>query len=154
MRMIQIISNPYYLNIGIIIFCAIIFINNKNYQNGEKLFVIIATLSWVLLSGFRHVSIGSDTLKYYYKFNQTIFTNWDTLFRNFMNIIFFGSEDGKDPGYYLFLKVITLFTQNYQVFLVIIALIFTVPLGIWVYKNSRNPFISFLIYSTLFYYHI
>jgi hypothetical protein len=43
------------------------------------------------------------------------------------------------------------FTGSYRVYLILIAVIFTLSLGIWIYKNSRDSFVSFLIYSCLFY---
>ena len=148
--MISILLNPYIINIFLLIVLAIL-LNKGNMQNRNKLFVIFATSNWTILSGLRHISIGADTLAYYNSYNRTKWTNWDDLFENFREIIFHGSSEGKDPGYYIFVKFSQLLTNNYQVFLVIIALIFTVPLGLWIFRNSRNAFISFLIYSTLFY---
>lgn len=146
---IRLLLNPYYINIGMLFLWTVILLNNKKI-NGTKTFVFISTLNWVLLSGLRHISIGADTIAYYHSYKRTILTTWGTLFRNFLEIIFLGS-DGKDPGYYIFVKISQLITDNYQVFLIIIAIIFTVPLGFWIYRNSNNPLISFFIYSTLFY---
>jgi hypothetical protein len=64
--------------------------------------------------------------------------------------LFLGAS-GKDPGYAVFEKFIQLFTINYQIYLIIIAIIFTGTLGVFVYRNSREPLISFFIYSCLFY---
>lgn len=150
--MISRLLNPYFINIFLLIAFAIIISNNRDLKNRNKLFVVFATLNWIVLSGLRHISIGADTLAYFNSYNRTLWTSWDDLFNNFVEIIIHGSEElGKDPGYYLFVKITQLVTHNYQIFLVIIALIFTVPLGLWIYRNSKNPFISFLIYSVLFY---
>lgn len=150
--MISILLNPYYVNIFILIVFAISISNNKDLKNRNKLFVFFATLNWIVLSGFRHISIGADTLAYFHSYNRTIGTTWSELFNNFVQIIFYGSEElGKDPGYSIFVKITQLLTHNYQIFLIIIALIFTIPLGLWIYRNSRNTFISYLIYSVLFY---
>ena len=150
--MISILLNPYFLNIIFLISLVVVINNNKNLQSKSKVFVFFATLNWIVLSGLRHISIGSDTRAYYHSFNRTLWKSWGELINNFTEIIIFGSEElGKDPGYYLFVKITQLLTHNYQVFLVIIAFIFTVPLGIWIYRNSKNSLISFLIYSVLFY---
>lgn len=144
------ISNIYVLNIVLLfVWYFILYYDNKS-KLSRKCFVIIATLQWVFISGFRHVSIGSDTLAY-----KTIFESVETqtinqLFDNFIGIIFYGQE-GKDPGYYIFMKMFQFFSKNYQVYLVSIALIFTIPFGYFVYKYSKSPLISFIIYSTLFY---
>lgn len=146
----MVVVNPYYINVGLVIIYAIILLNRKDFINGNKIFVFLSTLNWVILSGLRHITIGADTLAYYYSYNRIIRTSWITLFGNFFDIMVHGSE-GKDPGYDLFVKATQLFTDNYQFFLVIVALVFTVPLGAWIYINSKNSFVSFLIYSTLFY---
>jgi len=57
----------------------------------------------------------------------------------------------KAPGYNLLVKTFQIFSTDYQLFLILIALAFTIPLGVFIYKNSKEPFVSFLIYSCLFY---
>jgi len=57
----------------------------------------------------------------------------------------------KDPGYTVFVKTLQLITSDYQVYLVLVAAMFTIPLGVLIYRHSRDPFLSFLVYSTLFY---
>jgi len=136
----------YLINIFLIILLGIVFIP-KGYN---KLYNIIITLQWVLLSGLRHWSIGPDTYTYYFSFIRVNNTSWTKLFQQFVDILYYGAS-GKDPGYNIFVKVFQLFSNNYQIFLVFIALIFTIPLGIWIYKYSKNPIISWLIYSVLFY---
>jgi len=103
-----------------------------------------------LISGLRHVSIGADTLAYRDNFYSISNQSWTLIFENFKNILFFGQE-GKDPGYTLFVKFIQLFTLNYQVYLIIIAVIFFVPLGKIIYKHSKEPLISYILFGTLFY---
>lgn len=146
----KLLLNPYYLNIGLLILWGIFILNNIRIRNNKKIFVIFATLQWVILSGLRHVSIGADTITYKFSFNRALNTSWIDAFNRFIDGIFYGAEI-KDPGYMLFEKFIGLFTNNYQVFLFIIAMIFMVSFGRFVYRNSKDPFISFLIYSTLFY---
>lgn len=119
-------------------------------QKSKQKFCLLASLNWILLSGLRHLSIGADTLKYGYYFEQTDNISWVTLWNERVNIFIHGSM-GKDPGYIVFQKLIQEFTTNYRVYLILIAVIFTVPLGIWIYKNSSDSLMSFLIYSCLFY---
>jgi len=148
--MIDYILNPYLINILLMIFWGFTILGNNNIKNPKKIFVIIATIQWILLSGLRHVSIGADTLAYRDNFYDISNQSWSTLFENFRNIIIFGQE-GKDPGYTLFVKFIQLFTLNYQLYLIIIAMIFIIPMGKLIYKHSKEPLISFILFSTLFY---
>lgn len=140
----------YLLNIFLIMLFGSIFLWYKPSSQNKKLFCILVTIQLILLSGLRHISIGADTYSYKVdSFDITIHETWRDLVNDFVNIIFKGA-DGKDPGYHLFEKLIQIFSTNYQVFLMVIALIFTIPLGVWIYKNSIEPCMSFLIYSCLF----
>lgn len=142
--------NVYLGNILLLILYANIFLYSTVYRN-KKIFCILASTNWIVLSGLRDWSVGADTLAYkYYSFDVVIYNSWSDLWSNFLDIYFRGVP-GKDPGYKFFEKFFQLFSSSYQVYLIFIALVFTVALGRWIYLNSSDPFISFLIYSTLFY---
>ncbi|MDI9487830.1 EpsG family protein [Herbinix luporum] len=139
----------YLLNILLLIIYSMIFLQDTPRKN-HKIFCLLASLNWIILSGLRDLSIGPDTLKYGYYFEKAKNISWATLWSERVNI-FIHETLGKDPGYIVFQKIIQLFAANYRAYLIAIALIFTVPLGIWIYKNSANPLMSFIIYSCLFY---
>lgn len=120
-------------------------------MDSKKFFCALATIQWVLISGLRGLSVGADTRGYkIYDFDIVSTRSWSSLFQNFVDILFKDAE-GKDPGYTILEKTFQIFCNNYQVWLVFIAVVFTIPMGIWVYKNSKNAYLSFLLYSTLFY---
>lgn len=153
----------YLLNILIII-CAWLWpVNNvvteKNIMKKKyilssirrKRVCIIATINWIILSGLRDWSVGADTLAYkIYRFDKTINKSWGEIFYNFYLKYRIGVPI-KDPGYPLFEKIFQIFSKNYQVFLIFIACIFFILLGIKIYKYSENPCLSYVIFSTLFY---
>ncbi len=140
----------YLINILLIFLYAYLFLYSSRHKN-KKLFCALASFNWILISGLRHISVGADTLTYKLNFfDYTMYNSWRYVLNNFVDVYFRGFE-GKDPGYMIFEKLVQIFTTNYQVYILIIAIVFTVPLGRWIYKNSSDPFISFLIYSTLFY---
>ena len=140
----------YLINIILMIMFACTLLYYIPFQRGKKLFCIIVSAQLALLSGLRHYTVGADTYQYKLYYEEMGNRSWSQLSVEFINILFKGAN-GKDPGYAIFEKIIYTFTSNYQVYLMIIALIFTVPLGIWIYKNSMEPFISFLIYLCLFF---
>lgn len=119
-------------------------------KNWKKIFVVMASFQWIILSGLRHVTIGADTSTYRISFYDKVNMSWNDIFNRFYEIYILGYP-GKDPGYAVIEKLATLVSTNYQVYLIMIALFFTIPLGKWIYENSRDPFLSFLIYSVLFY---
>lgn len=139
----------YLVNILLLIIYGVIFLHETSI-NKKKIFCWLASANWILLSGLRHLTIGADTIKYGYYFEQAKNISWLTLWNDRVNI-FIHRTLGKDPGYIVFQKLIRIFTTDYRIYLFIIAILFTVPLGIWIYKNSSNPLMSFIIYSCLFY---
>ena len=140
----------YLVNIILIILYRVIFQPQDRSENNNRIFCILASLNWILLSGLRHLRVGADTLKYGYYFEQAKNISWLSLWKEPVDIFIHGSM-GKDPGYIVFQKLVRLLTTNYRVYLIIIAVIFTLPLGIWIYRNSSNALMSFIIYSCLFY---
>lgn len=140
----------YFINILLLIFWAIILFWKGTSKLKKAIFITIATFQWILISGLRHISIGADTLNYYNIFNSIKDISWTELFDNLYKINFSKAE-GRDPGYDIFEKTVQIFTHDYQMFLIIIAVIFTFSIGYFIYKNSSEPFFSFLIYSCLFY---
>lgn len=117
----------------------------------KKRTCIVGTVNWVLLSGFRAWDVGADTLAYkIYRFDTTMALSWKTVFLSIPGRFVSGTRI-KDPAYTLLEKIFQVFSSSYQLWLVVIAVIFIVPMGIWIYKESNNPCVSFILFSTLFY---
>lgn len=140
----------YLLNIALILFFGVFFFTTKYGVTGKKLFYIIVSIQWILISGLRHVSIGSDTSNYKNMFLDVRGLSWDKLWIDFVGILFKGVE-GKDPGYAILVKLFHYISTDYQIYLIAIAIFVTVSLSVWLYKNSRNPVVSYVLYSCLFY---
>lgn len=151
----------YLLNIAILTIVQLYFVNGEGLRNssqirdereklGRKLLCIIGTLNWIVLSGLRGVEVGDDTMSYRAQFLETKTRSWLSLFSDF-SAKFFQNKDVKDPGYYIFVKISQIFINDYQIFLIIVAAIFFILMGITIYKYSQNPYQSFLLFSTLFY---
>ncbi len=116
-----------------------------------KVFCVLASLQWILLSGLRHLTIGADTYEYVSSFHRAKAVSWQSLWTNFTDVLFKGVE-GKDPGFSFFEKFCnTVLGDQAQLYLLLIALLFFIPMGYFVYKYSAEPFTSFLLFSCLFY---
>lgn len=139
----------YLMNIALIFFWAFLFLYIKPTLCKKKIFCTLACIQWVLLSGLRGIDVGDDTFSYRITFNIIRNTSWHRVFDNIVKYI--GGAEIKDPGYALFVKIFQVFSTNYQVYLVFIALLVMIPLTIWIYRNSSMPCLSFIIFSTLFY---
>lgn len=142
----------YLLNILILTLLQFVFVVNSaiNHQQGRKVLCFTASLSWIILSGFRHISIGADTISYQKHFSSIEYATWSSLFKDIQDKFIY-DKDIKDPGYSIVVKLCQVFTDNYQVFLIIVAIFFTVLMGITIYKYSKDPYQSFLLYASLFY---
>lgn len=131
-------------------FWGYIFLNQNKSDKNTKIYCALVALQWILISGLRHITIGADTEAYKYQFEIVKSTPWSKVFSNIWDYLFNGLKT-KDPGYALFEKVFQIFCKDYQIYLIFIALIFTGFMAVWIYKNSKDPCFSFLLYSVLFY---
>lgn len=118
----------------------------------RKKYIQIISFILILQSGLRNVAVGDDTYAYFLKFEEVKRTSWSNIYESLREYYQLGI--GKDPGYLVFQKVLQLFTDEYQVFLFIVAILFFVALGNFIYKNTtrlNDAIIAFVIYSVLFY---
>ncbi len=139
----------YLINICLLIFFGITLLAYKPTKLNKKVFCILASIQWIILSGLRHESIGADTIAYKIRFVDVANISWSQLGKNFIGVLFLGVKN-TEPSFAFIEKIINMIIPNYQIYLIIIALFFTIFLGLWIYKYSSEPFISFLIYFCLF----
>ncbi len=140
----------YILNLISIILFGFLFIHVNPTENKKKIYCTICAVQWILISGLRDWTIGNDTLEYANAFTRGLDTSWETAFSNCWDYLFNGLKT-KDPGYYLLQKIFQIFSENYQLWLFFIAIVFTGLMAMWIYKYSSLPDVSFVIYSVLFY---
>lgn len=137
----------YLVNMALLIGWGMLLIRHE-IPSRRAWFVSFATIQWIVLSGFRDVTVGADTAQYKALFLQSQTLPLGAFTDRFFEIVFTESED---PGFYLFQRLIQYVITDYQVYLVLIAMIFMIPLGYFIYKYSSEPLISFLLFSVLFY---
>lgn len=138
--------NIYVLNILLTFVWAFVFLGLVKSDNGKKAFCALTGVQWILISGLRGMSVSPDMYSYRIRFFNTMETPWNRLFDNFY--IVYVDEEGKDPGYSVFEKIIQLFTKDYHAFLFIVAVLFFTGFAVWIYKNSINPLLSMLIFDS------
>ncbi|MCC9621950.1 EpsG family protein [Thalassospira sp. MA62] len=137
----------YLVNMALLVGWGMLLIRHE-IPSRRAWFVSFATIQWIVLSGFRDVTVGADTAQYKALFLQSQMLPLGAFTDRFFEIVFTESED---PGFYLFQRLIQYVITDYQVYLVLIAMIFMIPLGYFIYKYSSEPLISFLLFSVLFY---
>ena len=133
--------------------------NNAGHGSSEEIerkkakwTCIVGAVNWILLSGLRAYSVGADTEGYYRSFQNANSVPWQTLWDRFFAKYFTMADiPYKDVGYSIIEKLFRNITDNYTVWLIFIAVVFTVPMAIYIYKYSKNACVSWILYSTLFY---
>lgn len=128
-------------------------LKNRITIGKNKMVCIIGSLNWIILSGLRDISVGADTYSYKVNFFDKIDSiSWNRLLNDFYNKYILRLPDmEKDLGYRVFEKIFHLFSNNYQLYLIFIAIIFFVLMGRFIYKYSKNAYLSYVLFSCLFY---
>jgi len=135
----------YLINLVMIIFYYLIYaILKQNRINSKKLrkwSVAIITLQLILILALRDSTVGIDVSNYLLHFRFIAENPFSAMV-----------EIRHELGYKVLNKVVSFFSTNNQVFLTIVAILSIAPVGRFIYKNSRMPFLSFIIYIAFNYY--
>lgn len=117
----------------------------------KRVFCALVAGQMIMIAGLRHLSVGPDTYGYKaYRFDPLLGLSWRDLLGGPLATVW-GESAAKDPGYPLLVKAFQMFSQDYRVFLFFVAAAFIVPLAFHIYRYSKEPCLSFLIYACLFY---
>ncbi|CAK1222474.1 EpsG family protein [Fructobacillus evanidus] len=109
-------------------------------------YLMVITLSLILLVGLRPLLLGTDTGSYVDLFNGIVNGRyWDSSLSNLFSGRF-------EIGFLDFVKLSADFTDNPRFLLLSSAVVMYVPLAIYIKKESLNPTLSFLIFFTLTYF--
>lgn len=149
-----------YIQLAVCLIAAIAFYTYQQQISNKCLTTKTAIISFIhficiiliLQSGLRNVAVGADTYEYFRQFDRISSTSWDQIFRNFVRA--YETGVGKDPGYGIFMKLITYITTDYQLYLIAVAIIFFSSFGSMLKSfciNVYDVFIAVIIYQALFY---
>lgn len=128
-------------------------ISSETKLKYKKSFIRIVCLQWILLSGLRANTVGADTITYKIIFENHIQLSWEQVFEKFKQYYTDSARyEDVEPGYIFLEKLVSVFTTEYSVFKYVIASIFMCSFGVWLYKNSEDPFLSMLIYDGMMFY--
>jgi len=115
-------------------------------------YIKIISFILILQSGLRNEAVGDDTFNYKVSFENQKYVSWNEAIETVTD--YYKFNIGKDPGYAIFENLVYSITANYNIYLLLIALLFFSALGHFIYHNSsrtKDIVISYLIYSVLFY---
>ena len=123
----------------------------EDANRNRKMLFFSETLIWILLSGLRRLDIGEDTSTYAYMFEREMTLPWSSVWDDFIKKYILQLSGVVDPGYKVFEKVVHYFTKDYQLYLVIVAVVFFVSLALFLYKNSYIPVLSYTLFCSMFF---
>lgn len=127
--------------------------SEERKRKNKKIFCILASVQWILISGLRAEWVGNDTINYLDNFMRHKDLPWSTVFDNFYK--FYVEKDPSiyfEPGFILYERIVGIFTDSPIVYNFSIAIVFMSAFGRFIYKNSSDPFISFMIYAGFLYF--
>lgn len=147
------------LNFALTILWAVVFLvplepneTHESRNRRKKVFIIVCCIQWILISGLRADSVGSDTSNYMRLYELHNRMSWAEIWST-VKAYYLGIEVTADYelGYVVFEKLIGSITPSHLFYKFIVAIIFMSALGKFIYKNSVDPFISFIVYDALMY---
>ena len=130
---------PFYINAFLIILVdAIIYAMTKDADKRRKYVCFLNTLQILLFVSLRGESVGNDTQNYVNYFRLVV-NNPQSAF----------TRDVYEIGFRWYAYMIAKFTSDPRVFLAIGACISIIPLGIIIYKYSKDCTLSFYAFCTM-----
>lgn len=130
---------PFYINAFLILFVdAIIFAVTKDEQKRRKSICVLNTVQILLFIALRGEAVGNDTQNYVNYFRLTLDYPHVALTSNQYEI-----------GFRWYVYCITKITNDPRVFLAIGACLSIIPLGLIIYKYSKDCVLSFYTFCTM-----
>lgn len=131
----------YILNYILLILYMFFFFQTKNKKIKKALF-IIAVIQLILIQGMRSPYLGNDMTFYWFYYNKQLaysisnlsFSNFEILFK-------------------VLTKIISTITLDKHLYLTIISILSTIPIAIVIYKKSKNPILSLLLFLSFGFYN-
>ncbi len=123
------------MTIYYILVAAILLLNyaRRKHAISDKAFCQIVCFLFVLITGLRHNSVGSDTTGYYLAYQRV------------RNLSVSAVLDSRDVGYYLFEWVLAHLGLPFEVLTTLAAAMFYIPAFVLIYRYSKNHGISCLV---------
>lgn len=126
--------------------------SEQNCRRQRKNYITFMMTLFVLQSGLRRADVGPDTGGYKQMFYETLSSSWAELGSQISD--FFDFNEGKDPFFYVLMKLFGEIFPSYQLFLIFIAILFFTALGNILYRylhSNQEIMVALSLYQCLFY---
>lgn len=110
----------------------------------RKYYIAVMAVLHAFILGFRYQYLTGDLMKYQWNYAHLYQYGW------FSEEVLHG---GRNAGFFLLMKFVAmLFDNQFQPFLVILAIISSVTVAVLVYRYSPAPWMSYLVWNCLSFY--
>ncbi|MGM9879725.1 MAG: EpsG family protein [Bacilli bacterium] len=126
-----------------IIYFAIMIVLSILYyyqRNNKKLYVISSFCILATVAAIRSVSVGADTQQFCDVYTSIGNNSW----AYFNYISGFGGRI--EPGFFLLCKLLSYITRNPQLLIAVTAIFSIGTYSYYIYRESKNPYLSFVIF--------
>lgn len=131
--------NTYSVSIMLILFNGLLLLGLNTKKLNREIYVIVISLQLIIISGFRGMDVGNDTIGYARHLMRTSSLSLSELFET----------RSTEAGYLLFEFLISRLTSNPTIFFTIISTFYMISVGLLIYKNSSEPSMSFILFIGL-----
>lgn len=114
--------------------------------NAKLIYCIICSVALVAIAGLRQPSIDfGDDKMYMHNFEYVQNHDFPKVFDQYKKL-------DTEPIFYLGMKVVSLVSTNYNVILIICAIPVVLAISWMIYKRSKMPVMSYLVFACAFFY--
>ena len=133
----------YIYNIIVVILSGILLLHMYKSKLTKKIYFSTLTIQMTLIAGLRSYNVGWDTRSYVWFFSRAV--NYDLRF-------ILTNDVELEKGYVLLEYFTSKISTNPTVLFTIIALFYSISVGRFIYKNSKNPILSYVIFISMGFY--
>ncbi len=134
-------TGVYYAVMGILLILGILLYRSGQTKPKTLLYLLFSLFLLAGVSGVRY-EVGDDYYNYMHMFDTVQDLPVTECF-----------SYQKEPGFFLLIKLVALFTNHFQWFYGFIAVLTTFLILLFVYRESRLPFLSVYLYITMLFYY-
>lgn len=134
------------MSVYVFIVAATLILGALMPQTGKerKNYIIVMAVLHAFILGFRYQYLTGDLLKYQWNYSHMYEYGW------FSDEVF---SDGRNFGFNMLMKLVAmLFGNQFQPFLVILAVFSSVVVAVVIYRYSPMPWMSYLVWNCLSFY--
>lgn len=131
------------MSIYLVIVAATLILGAIMPQRGKKriYYIVLTTVMHAFVCAFRYQHLTGDLMKYHSQFNSMADYGW--LSEEVLH-------DGRNMGFYLLMKLVNELTDgDFQMLLIVVAVMTYLVVGYMIYRYSPAPWMSFLIWNCM-----